>query len=91
MDLKLADQRSFAPWSDPASADAPRLSQDGVRRLCARDVAPAYVIVPLEHGKEPPDGIEMKIWPLPEPQFLMTKADDDFIWRKIEALGDRLR
>lgn len=41
MDLGLADQKSFAPWTDPVSADVPRLSQDGVRRLCARDDAPA--------------------------------------------------
>jgi hypothetical protein len=33
--------KSFAPWTDPVSADVPRLSQDGVRRLCARDDAPA--------------------------------------------------
>jgi hypothetical protein len=29
----------------------------------------------------------MKVWPLPEPQFQMTKADNDFIWRKIDAYG----
>jgi hypothetical protein len=29
----------------------------------------------------------MKIWPLPTPQFLMTKADNDFVWRKIDAYG----
>jgi hypothetical protein len=47
MDLRLADQKSFAPWADPVCADVPRLSQDGVRRLCARDDAPAWVIAPL--------------------------------------------
>ena len=87
MDLKLADQKSFAPWADPASADLPRLSQDGVRRLCARSDAPAFVIAPLEHGKESPSGLDMKVWPLPQPQFLLTKADNDFIWRKIDAYG----
>jgi hypothetical protein len=29
MDLRLADQKSFAPWSAPASTDRARLSQDG--------------------------------------------------------------
>ncbi|HUB63070.1 MAG TPA: hypothetical protein VL996_01230 [Methylocella sp.] len=87
MNLKLADQKSFTPWAAPASADVPRLSQDGVRRLCAQSDAPAFVIAPLEHGKEAPGGLDMKVWPLPQPQFLLTKADRDFIWRKIDAYG----
>jgi hypothetical protein len=54
MDLRLADQKSFAPWADPASADLPRLSQDGVRRLCARGDAPAFVIAPLDMVRNRP-------------------------------------
>jgi hypothetical protein len=87
MDLRLADQKSFAPWSYPESADRARLSQDGVRRLCARDDAPAWIVAPLEHGKELPDGIAMKLWQLPQPQFQLTKADGDYIWRRIDAFG----
>ncbi|MGH6819934.1 MAG: hypothetical protein ACREDU_03615, partial [Methylocella sp.] len=40
MDLRLADQKIFAPFSAPLSADLPRLSREGVRRLCAREDAP---------------------------------------------------
>ncbi len=87
MDLRLADQKSFAPWSAPASADRARLSQDGVRRLCAQDDAPAWIIAPLEQGKATPPGIDMKIWTLPQPHFQMTKADDDYTWRQIDAFG----
>ena len=37
MDWRLADRKTLAPWSAPLSADQVRLSQEGVRRLCARD------------------------------------------------------
>ena len=87
MDLRLADRKSFAPWSAPESADPPRLSQEGVRQLCVREDAPAWIITPLEHGKEPPAGIEMKLWRLPEPQFKLTKGDGDYIWQRIDAYG----
>ncbi|MGH6796399.1 MAG: hypothetical protein ACREDH_14680 [Methylocella sp.] len=87
MNLRLADQKSFAPWSAPASADRSQLSQQGVRRLCARGDAPAWIIAPLEHGKEPPAGIEMKLWLLPEPLFKLTKGDGKYIWQRIDAYG----
>ncbi len=87
MELRLADQKSFAPLSAPESADLPRLSQEGVWRLCAREDAPAWIIAPLEHGKEPPAGIEMKLWRLPEPQFQLTKGDGAYVWRRIDGLG----
>jgi hypothetical protein len=87
MDLRLADQKSFAARTTPLSADPPRLSQEGVRRLCAREDAPAWIIAPLEHGKETPAGIPMKLWRLPEPQFQLTKGDGNYIWRRIDAFG----
>ncbi len=87
MDLRLADQKSFAPLSAPRSADLPRLSREGVRRLCAREDAPAWIIAPLEHGKELPAWIEMKLWRLPEPQFQSTKGDGAYVWRRIDAFG----
>ena len=87
MDLRLADRKSFARWSAPKSADPPRLSQEGVRQLCALNDAPAWIIAPLEQGKEPPAGIAMTLWQLPEPQYQLTKADDDYIWLRIDAFG----
>jgi len=87
MDLRLADQMSFSPLSAPKSTDPPRLSQEGVWQLCAREDAPAWIIAPLEHGKEPPAGIEMKLWRLPEPQFQLTEGDGEYIWRRIDAFG----
>lgn len=87
MDLRLADQTSFAALSPPLSADKARLSQEGVRRLCAREDAPAWIIAPLEHGKAPPAGVEMKLWQLPEPQFQLTKGDGSYNWRRIDAFG----
>ncbi|MDQ6703167.1 MAG: hypothetical protein M3Z96_08735, partial [Pseudomonadota bacterium] len=87
MDLRLADQKSFAPISAPLSADLPRLSQVGVRQLCAREDAPAWIIAPLEQDKELPAGIEMKLWRLPTPQFQLTKGDGAYVWRKIDAFG----
>jgi hypothetical protein len=87
MDLRLADQKSLTPWSAPLSSDQARLSQEGVRRLCAREDAPAWIIAPLEHGKEPPAGIEMKLWRLPAPQFQSTKGDGAYVWRRIDAFG----
>ncbi|MFZ3328932.1 MAG: hypothetical protein WA231_25030 [Methylocella sp.] len=53
MDLRLADQKSFAARTTPLSADPPRLSQEGVRRLCAREDAPAWIIAPLERQGNP--------------------------------------
>jgi hypothetical protein len=87
IDLRLADRKSFAPWSAPESADPPQLSQEGVRQLCVREDAPAWIIAPLEHGKEPPAGIEMKLWRLPEPLFQLTKGDGDYLWRRIDSYG----
>jgi hypothetical protein len=87
MDLRLADQKSFARWSAPKNADLPRLSQEGMRALCARNDAPAWIIAPLEQGKTPPAGIAMTLWRLPEPQFQLSKADDDYTWLKIDAFG----
>ncbi|MGH6844100.1 MAG: hypothetical protein ACRECU_05140, partial [Methylocella sp.] len=87
MDLRLADQKSLVAMSAPASADRPQLSQEGVRRLCAREDAPAWIIAPLEHGKEPPTGIEMNLWRLLEPQFQSTKGDGHYIWQRIDAFG----
>jgi hypothetical protein len=87
MDLRLADQKSFVAVSAPLSADKALLSQEGVRRLCAREDAPAWIIAPLEHGREPPAGIEMKLWRLPEPYFQLTKGDGSYFWRRIDAFG----
>jgi hypothetical protein len=87
MDLRLADQKSFAPLSAPESADLPRLSQEGVRQLCAREDAPAWIIAPLDQGKELLAGVEMKLWRLPAPQFQLIKGDGAYVWRKIDALG----
>jgi len=87
MDLRLADQKRFAPLSAPESADLPRLSQEGMRQLCAREDAPAWIIAPLEQGKELPAGVEMKLWRLPAPQFQLTKGDGAYVWRKIDAFG----
>ena len=86
MDLRLADKKSFAARTTPLSADPPRLSQEGVRRLCVREDAPAWIIAPLQDGKAPA-GIEMKLWRLPEPQFQLTKGDGAYVWRKIDGFG----
>ncbi|PNE10207.1 MAG: hypothetical protein CR217_15590 [Beijerinckiaceae bacterium] len=40
MDLRLADQKSFAARTTPLSADPPRLSQQGVRRLSCERMRP---------------------------------------------------
>jgi hypothetical protein len=85
MDLGLADQKSFSPWSDPWNADLPRLSQGGVQRLCRRADAPAWIIAPLEHGTERPAGIEMTLWQLPEPLFKLTKGNGEYVWQQIDA------
>jgi hypothetical protein len=89
IDLRLADRKSFEPWkwSTPESADLPRLSQEGVRQLCVRGDAPAWIIAPLEHGKDPAAGIEMKLWRLPEPLFQLTKGDGAYVWQRIDAWG----
>ncbi len=58
----------------------------GVRELCAREDAPAWIIAPLELGKELLAG-KMKLWRLPEPQFQLTKGDGAYVWRKIDAFG----
>jgi hypothetical protein len=63
------------------------VSNEGVRQLCARNDAPAWIIAPLEHGSEPPAGIEMKLWELPDPQFRLTEGDGDYVWQRIDALG----
>lgn len=87
MDLHLADQKSFAPWSEPEAADPPRLSKEGVLKLCALADAPAWIIAPLEEGKDPPEGIAMTLWHLPEPIFKLNKGDGDYLWQKIVAYG----
>jgi hypothetical protein len=87
MDLRLADRKSLAPPSAPERADAPVLSQEGVRQLCARNDAPAWIIAPIEHGSEPPAGIDMTLWQLPEPQFKLTKGDGHLVWQRIDAYG----
>jgi hypothetical protein len=60
MDLRLADQESFAPVSAPLSADLAAIVARGVRQLCVREDAPAWIIAPFEQGKELPAGIEKK-------------------------------
>jgi hypothetical protein len=87
MNLRLADQKSFAPWSNPKGADRPVLSQDSVQRLCARGDAPAWIIAPIEHGTMPPDGLQMTLWQLPKPQFKLAKGDGDYVWQQIDAFG----
>jgi hypothetical protein len=87
MSLRLADQKSFAPWSEPKRADRPELSLASVRRLCARDDAPAWIIAPLHRGEEPPTGIDMTLWRLPEGQFRLTKGDGEYVLEGIEAFG----
>jgi hypothetical protein len=85
MDLRLADQRASRPLSAPESADLARLSQEGVQQLCAREDAAAWIIAPLEQGKELPAGVEMKLWRLLGPQFQLAKGDGAYIWRRIDA------
>jgi hypothetical protein len=87
MDLRLADQKSLVPLGAPDSAELPRLSQQGVWRLCVREDAPAWIIAPLEHGKLPPAGIEVKQWQLPEPLFQLTKGEGRYVWRRIDGYG----
>ena len=87
MDLRLADEKSFVHVSTPESADLPRLSQEGVRQLCVREDAPAWIIAPLEHGKVPPAGIDMIQWRLSEPHFQLTKGDGRYVWRRIDGYG----
>jgi hypothetical protein len=87
MDLRLADQRASRPLSAPESADLARLSQEGVQQLCAREDAAAWIIAPLEQGKELPAGVEMKLWRLLGPQFQLAKGDGAYIWRRIDAFG----
>ncbi|MGQ0446572.1 MAG: hypothetical protein ACT4O2_15995 [Beijerinckiaceae bacterium] len=87
MDLRLADQKSFARWSEPRSADSPRLSEVGARQLCLREDAPAWIVAPLDPGKELPAGIDMKLWRLPEPHFKLAKGDGEYVWQKIDAFG----
>src|SRR2546430_17601420 len=82
MGLRLADQKSLVPLSVPESADLPRLSREGVRQLCVRKDAPAWIIAPLEHGKELPAGIDMIQWRLPEPHFPMAQGDGRYGWRR---------
>jgi hypothetical protein len=85
--LRLASQASFTPWRDSERADRPQLSQDGVRRLCARGDAPTWIIAPLEHGSELPAGLQMALWQLPEPQFKLAAADGEYLWKQIDAYG----
>ncbi|HXW71339.1 MAG TPA: hypothetical protein VEK34_07865 [Methylocella sp.] len=87
IDAGLADKKSFSPWADPRLADRGHLTESGIRQLCTRPDAPAWVIAPFELGEELPTGLDMRIWPLPVPFYLLTKADDDYTWRKISALG----
>jgi hypothetical protein len=87
MGLKLADQKSFAPWSTPERKDPPLLSQGSVRQLCARTDAPAWIIAPLEYGADAPASLEMTLWRLPKPLFKLTKADGDYAWQRIDAYG----
>jgi hypothetical protein len=52
-----------------------------------REDAPAWIIAPLEHGKLPPAGIEVKQWQLPEPLFQLTKGEGRYVWRRIDGYG----
>jgi hypothetical protein len=87
MDLRLVDQKSFAPLSAPGSADLPRLSLEEVRRLCVWHDAPAWIIARHEHGKEIPAGIEMKYWQFLEPQFQLSKGAGAYVWWRTDAFG----
>lgn len=87
MDLRLADQKSFAPWSEPESGDLAQLSREGVQRLCAQDSAPAWIIAPIGHGEEAPAGFGMKFWRLARPVFQLVKGDGEYVWRQIDAYG----
>jgi hypothetical protein len=87
MSLRLADQKSFAPWSEPERATRPVLSSASVRRLCARADAPAWIIAPLYRGEEPPAGIEITRWRLPEGEFRLSKGDGEYMFEKIDAYG----
>ncbi len=87
MSMRLADQKTFSPWSEPKSADRPELSLASVKQLCARNDAPAWIVAPIYHGKEPPAGIEMTLWRLPEGQFRLTKGDGEYVLEKIDAYG----
>jgi hypothetical protein len=85
MNLRLAGQDSFTPWRERTGL--PQLSQDGVRRLCARGDAPAWIIAPLEYGAGPPAGLQMALWQLPGPHFKLAKASGEYVWRQIDAYG----
>jgi hypothetical protein len=87
MSMRLADQKSFAPWSEPRRMDRSELSLRSVKQLCARDDAPAWIIAPLLHGEEPPPGIKMTLWRLPEGQFRLTKSDGEYVLQQIDACG----
>ena len=62
-----------------------RICRDCRKALRAR--GSAWIIAPLEQGKELPAGVEMKLWRLPAPQFQLTKGDGAYVWRRIDAFG----
>ncbi len=63
------------------------ISLASVKQLCARDDAPAWIVAPLYRGEEPPAGIEITRWRLPEGQFRLSKGDGAYMFEKIDAYG----
>ncbi|MCI0467102.1 MAG: hypothetical protein L0Y57_08875 [Beijerinckiaceae bacterium] len=85
IDLRLADRKTFEPWSTPAQADRTKVSADSIRRLCAQSGAPAWIVAPFEHGSEPLAGLESALWQLTEPQFRLIKGDGEYVWQRVDA------
>jgi hypothetical protein len=81
----LAEKNALSALHVPAAADLPRLSVDGMRNLCTRDDAPAFVIVPVEAGTIVPAEFKPQYWRLERANFRMTETPDSYGWKRISS------
>jgi hypothetical protein len=85
IDQGLAEKKALLTAHFPAAADLPKLSHDGVGKLCARADAPAFIVAPVWEGTQVPPEFKPQYWRLDQPNFRMTEEAGSYGWTRISA------
>jgi hypothetical protein len=86
IDQHLAPKQAIATFHLPSSAELPYITEKGVKALCARPDAPAWIIAPEGPKITIPPGLPRQEWHLQQPRFRITEErPNDYGWEEIDG------
>jgi hypothetical protein len=81
----LAERDAIVAFHVASAREMPRLTRDGVRALCTRQDAPAWIIAPVMADVPIPTSLKPRYWQLENPNFIISKTPSNFEWHRVSA------